>query len=139
MRLRSGAIVLLISLVVAVFSGLAIANDAALVGTAAGVVTLLGLVAWWVLTRLVYGSYGWALTDGTVEMRFGVIVKRHQVLPRTRVQNVTQSAGPVARWLGLASVVVHSAGANTPNIRLPDVNVETGESLRASLLPAALT
>jgi len=95
------------------------------------------LAAWWVFSGMVFRSYAWVLTEGTVELRHGVVVRRHQVLPRARVQNVTKAAGPVARLFGLASVTVHSAGANTPNILLPDLTVEVGDAVRSSLLPTA--
>ena len=95
------------------------------------------LATWWVVSGLVFRAYGWLLTDGTVELRHGVVVQRHQVLPRARVQNVTKQSGPVSRALGLASITVHSAGANTPNITVPDLTVEVGDWLRTSLLPAA--
>lgn len=105
-------------------------------GGLAAAAVLIVVVAW-LVSGLVYRSYGWRLTEGTVELRHGVIVRRHQVLPRARVQNVTKQAGPVARAWGLATVTVHSAGANTPNITVPDLTVEAGDALRERLLPAS--
>lgn len=112
-----------------------VANAATYAAVLAGL-AVLTLAGWWVFSALVFRSYGWLLTDGTVELRHGVIVRRHQVLPRTRVQNVTKEAGPLSRIMGLASITVHSAGANTPNITVPDLTVEVGDWLRTSLLPA---
>lgn len=124
------ALLLLVLGIVALVVGEPAAGVACL-AVAAGVVGV-----WWWYAGLLYRSYRWLLTAETIELRRGVIVRRHVVLPRTRVQNVTRTAGPVARAFGLVSVTVHSAGANTPNIMLPDVTVEIGESLRAGLLPA---
>lgn len=137
MRVRSGVVVGFVAAVLVAFAVVALLNEFPGVGVVSAVVAVAAVAGWWVLVGLVFRSYGWRLTDGTVELRHGVIVKRHAVLPRTRVQNVTVVAGPLARALGLATVTVHSAGANTPNIQLPDVSTEVGDWLRASLLPAA--
>lgn len=112
-------------------------DGATVYGAVLLVVAVLVLAAWWIFSGLIFRAYGWLLTDGTVELRHGVVVRRHQVLPRARVQNVTKEAGPVSRAFGLASITVHSAGANTPNITVPDLTVEVGDWLRTSLLPAA--
>lgn len=109
----------------------------AVLGTACLVGAALVVAGWWVCSALVFRAYGWMLTDGTVELRHGVVVRRHQVLPRARVQNVTKEAGPLSRAFGLASITVHSAGANTPNVTVPDLTVEVGDWLRTSLLPTA--
>jgi len=127
-------VVLLVGAVAAFLGDVAGATTYGVVLAAVAVLVLLG---WWVFSGLVFRAYGWKLTDGTVELRHGVVVQRHQVLPRARVQNVTKEAGPVSRAFGLASITVHSAGANTPNITVPDLTVEVGDRLRTSLLPAA--
>jgi len=127
-------VVLLVGAVAAFLGDVAGATTYGLVLAAVAVLVLAG---WWVFSGLVFRAYGWKLTDGTVELRHGVVVQRHQVLPRARVQNVTKEAGPVSRAFGLASITVHSAGANTPNITVPDLTVEVGDRLRTDLLPAA--
>jgi membrane protein YdbS with pleckstrin-like domain len=127
-------VVLLVGAVAAFLGDVAGATTYGLVLAAVAVLVLAG---WWVFSGLVFRAYGWKLTDGTVELRHGVVVQRHQVLPRARVQNVTKEAGPVSRAFGLASITVHSAGANTPNITVPDLTVEVGDRLRTNLLPAA--
>ena len=127
-------VVLLVGAVAAFLGDVAGATTYGLVLAAVAVLVLAG---WWVFSGLVFRAYGWKLTDGTVELRHGVVVQRHQVQPRARVQNVTKEAGPVSRAFGLASITVHSAGANTPNITVPDLTVEVGDRLRTNLLPAA--
>ncbi len=127
-------VVLLVGAVAAFLGDVAGATTYGLVLAAVAVLVMAG---WWVFSGLVFRAYGWKLTDGTVELRHGVVVQRHQVLPRARVQNVTKEAGPVSRAFGLASITVHSAGANTPNITVPDLTVEVGDRLRTNLLPAA--
>jgi len=104
------------------------------VGLAAAAVVLAG---WWVWAGLVHRSYGWTLTDGTVELQHGVLLQRRVVMPRSGVQNVTKSSSPLARRLGLASVTVHSAGAATPNLMIPDLADDVGDELVVNLLPGS--
>lgn len=135
--LAPAGFVIVVLLVGAVAAFLGDVASAATYGLVLAAVAVLVLAGWWVFSGLVFRAYGWKLTDGTVELRHGVVVQRHQVLPRARVQNVTKEAGPVSRAFGLASITVHSAGANTPNITVPDLTVEVGDRLRTNLLPAA--
>jgi uncharacterized protein len=135
--LAPAGFVIVVLLVGAVAAFLGDVAGAATYGLVLAAVAVLVLAGWWVFSGLVFRAYGWKLTDGTVELRHGVVVQRHQVLPRARVQNVTKEAGPVSRAFGLASITVHSAGANTPNITVPDLTVEVGDRLRTNLLPAA--
>ena len=135
--LAPAGFVIVVLLVGAVAAFLGDVAGATTYGVVLAALTVLVLLGWWVFSGLVFRAYGWKLTDGTVELRHGVVVQRHQVLPRARVQNVTKEAGPVSRAFGLASITVHSAGANTPNITVPDLTVEVGDRLRTNLLPAA--
>lgn len=134
-RLRSATVLTLVALFVAAAVVSFVAGEPVL-GAVSLIVSGATAAAWWVLCGLVYRSYRWKLTDETIELCRGYLVRRHIVLPRARVQNVTKSAGPVARAYGLVTVTVHSAGANTPNITLPDIGADTGEALRAGLLPS---
>jgi membrane protein YdbS with pleckstrin-like domain len=93
----------------------------------------IAIFAWW-WSGMVYHCRTWRKTEGTVELRNGVIWKRHTMLPRNRVQNVTINSGPIRRRFGLVTVVVHSAGATTPNITLEGFPAANGEALQAELL-----
>ena len=93
--------------------------------------------AWW-WAGLQLDMRSWRVTDATVELRKGVIWKVHAVLPRNRVQNVTIASGPVRRYLGLATVVAHSAGASTPNIDLECLSISNADQLQTTLLAAGV-
>lgn len=135
-RVRSGAVVGFVAIIIAVAGVVAVvAGESVFAVVALAVVA--GLVAgWWFGTGWVFRSYRWVLGPDTVELWRGVWVRRHEVLPRARVQNVTQTAGPVARSMGLATVMIHSAGVRTPNVVIPDIAAEVAAVLRSELLPA---
>ncbi|MFN8052105.1 MAG: PH domain-containing protein [Acidimicrobiales bacterium] len=128
--LRWGAVeVLLVA-----FAGLALAYGSPGSGVACLVIAAALAAAWWYGSALRVQSYRWWVTEATVELRHGVIVRRHSALPLAGVQNVTVSSGPVARAKGLATVTVHSAGADTPNITIPDLEIPVADELRDALL-----
>ena len=111
--------------------------------TAAGAGVACGLVGavaagvggvWW--TAEATRRRSWMVGDAAVELQMGVWWRTHAVLPRSRVQNVTVATGPVRNLLGLVSVVVHSAGAATPNIVLHGVDPVEGNWIHQSLLGA---
>lgn len=95
--------------------------------------TLVGVV-WWSGESARRRS--WFVGPDTVELRLGVWWRSHVVLPRSRVQNVTVQTGPLRNALGLVTVVVHSAGAATPNILLHGVSPAEGEWVHEVLLAA---
>lgn len=134
-RVQVGLIVGFVALVFLAGGVVAIVAGEALFAVVALVVVALAAAGWWFGTGWCFRAYRWQLTDATVELRRGVWIRRHEVLPRERVQNVTQTAGPLARSMGLATVMVHSAGARTPDVVIPDISGDVAAALRAELLP----
>ncbi len=63
-----------------------------------------------------------------LSVRSGVLTHRVQTLPFTRVQHVNVQRGPIERWLGLATLMVSSAG---PDLVLPGLAVETADRIKA--------
>ena len=97
------------------------------------VLTLIGLaLRWWVID-LGYARWRWGIDERWVERRSGVVVHTTQVVPRSRVQTLTTRTGPIDRWLGLSSIVIHTAGTHTPNLVIPYLDATAAEELRAEL------
>ena len=63
-----------------------------------------------------YRQWRWGLDERWIERRSGVVIRTTQVVPRSRVQTVTTRTGPLDRWLGLRSVIVHTAGTHTGSV-----------------------
>jgi membrane protein YdbS with pleckstrin-like domain len=105
--------------------------------TVATVLLLAAAVVVGVLTVIVvelrFRSWRWGLDRRWVEQCSGVIVRRTQLVPRSRVQTLTTRTGPVDRWLGLSSIVVHTAGTHTPNLVIPHLRADDASRLRAEL------
>ncbi|MDW3220035.1 MAG: PH domain-containing protein [Acidimicrobiales bacterium] len=101
------------------------------IGGASGAVLLFAL-RWWVIDRQ-YANWRWGVDERWVEQRSGVIVRRVQVVPRSRIQTLTTRTGPIDRWLGLSSIVVHTAGTHAPNLTIPHLDGTTADRLRTEL------
>lgn len=125
------------ALVCAAFAVTCVVAGEVLVAVAPAIAAVALVVLWWRWTDLRFRAYRWWLTDETVELRSGVWFRSHSVLPRNRVQNVSKTSGPVQRRAGLATVVVHSAGAHTPDIVIPHLRESDADALRDVLAPRA--
>jgi uncharacterized protein len=126
-----------------------------------GAVTVVALVAAWVAARQLWGvevtvwalvvvgvvvfvgawmwagvdhrRWGWRLDEDLFEVQRGVIVRQTALVPRSRIQNVTTSAGPLQTRLGLVTLTVHTAGARTRNVSIEDIDVGHAEAIRRRL------
>jgi len=80
-----------------------------------------------------YRRWRWQLTDLALEMRYGVIVHRHEAVPYFRVQQIDIERGPVDRLLGLATLQVTTASASGSGA-LPGISEEQAPLVRQELL-----
>jgi len=103
-----------------------------LTGVLVGLAVLFLALRWWIID-LGYGRWRWGMDERWIERRSGVIVRTTQIVPRSRVQTLTTKTGPIDRWLGLGSIVIHTAGTHTPNLTIPHLEREAAERLRSEL------
>ena len=99
----------------------------------AGVMVMAVLAAWvaWFVPRQVR-AMGYALTDDHLLWRKGIMFRRICVVPYGRMQYVDTSQGPLAAWLGIAEVRLHTAAAAT-DATINGLPVEEAEHLRRLL------
>jgi putative membrane protein len=72
-----------------------------------------------------------------VELRHGILFRQHRQVPFERVQSVELSRPLLARLVGLAQVVVQSAGGSDSHLRLAFLSLGRAEQLRDELLVLA--
>lgn len=94
-----------------------------------GLVLLLGLV------HLVYRYRVWRFEVRGEELyiRRGVLTQVRTLVPYVRVQHVDSRRGPVERTLGLASVVVYTAGSRGADVTIPGLTPERADELQNEL------
>lgn len=120
-----------VAALIGIVVGVAVGAVWVAIGVPVVVVVLLAL-RWWVID-LGYARWRWGIDERWVERRSGVIVRTTQIVPRSRVQTLTTRTGPIDRWLGLSSIVIHTAGTHTPNLVIPHLEADTADRLRAEL------
>lgn len=103
------------------------------VGVLGGVAAVLTVAAAVIVPPLRYRVWGFALRDRDVYLRRGVLFRTISIVPHARIQHVDTRHGPVDRWLGLASVVVFTAGHQGAIITIPALDADEAEELRDRL------
>lgn len=68
----------------------------------------------------------------------GVITQVETAVPFVRVQHVDTQRGPIARLLGIASVVVYTAGSRGADVTVPGLTPDRAERLRNRLRELAI-
>jgi len=112
-----------------------VARDWVWAGPAFGtLVFVLGVVA----ALLRYGRWRYQLQDDALYIERGVVTHVRTVVPYVRVQHVDSQRGPVERSVGLASVVVYTAGSRQADVSIPGLTPAGAEALQERLRRLAI-
>ena len=76
---------------------------------------------------------GWKLDQDGFATRRGGLWRNETLVPVSRVQHLDLERGPLERQLGLATLVVHTAGTRMAAVKLPLLALEDAQALRALL------
>lgn len=91
-----------------------------------------------VLVFLRYRVWRFELRDDSLYLERGVLTRVRTVVPFVRVQHVDAQRGPVERTLGLASVVVYTAGSRGADVTIPGLTPERADALQERLRRLAI-
>lgn len=97
---------------------------------------LVALSVWfslWYPPRL-YETWGYRIDARVLETRSGRMFQRARLLPLSRLQHVDIERGPLERMFGLASLILHTAGTHSANIRVPGLEASEAVRLRDRLI-----
>lgn len=86
--------------------------------------------------RLKYRAWSWRLTPIALELRHGVVVRRHQAIPYFRIQQIDIAQGPLDRAAELATLQVTTASSSGGGA-LPGIAADDAPEIRAELLTRA--
>jgi uncharacterized protein len=99
------------------------------------VTILSGLIAYrWPV--LEYRTTSYRLDDDGIEIRTGVYWRKVIAVPRSRVQHIDVSQGPLERSYGLGTLIIFTAGTAHSRVGLSGLDHQTALFLRDRLLPA---
>ena len=78
-----------------------------------------------VLPSIRYARWRYRVSEDYLEIRKGIVWRKHYVIPFIRVQNTDTRQGPIMRAFGLASVTVATAAGEheIPGLRTADAEV----------------
>jgi membrane protein YdbS with pleckstrin-like domain len=83
----------------------------------------------------VYRHTSYVLDAEGIEIRSGVWWRAVTSVPRSRVQHIDVSQGPMERSYGLGRLVIYTAGTTHSRVELPGLNYDVAFALRNHLLP----
>ncbi|SDH05789.1 hypothetical protein SAMN05192534_101473 [Alteribacillus persepolensis] len=94
----------------------------------AGVLTVLtGVWTIWVLPQLRWRIWRYEVHEKEMELLRGVFIKRHTLIPMTRIQHVDTEQGPIYKRYGLTAVTISTAAGIH---EIPALSEEVGGRLR---------
>lgn len=99
-------------------------------GAIAGGGLLLLIAVVFVMPRRRYRSWSFGKEEDELAVRHGLMVRRLTIVPFGRVQHIDVAQGPIERALGLATLVLNTAGTRGAAVRLPGLLHEDAEALR---------
>jgi membrane protein YdbS with pleckstrin-like domain len=99
---------------------------------AAGVLAVVALVLWLVLVPRMALSWRYAEREQDLVVRRGRIMRRLTVVPYGRMQVIQVRSNPVAHRLGIATVTLVTASADT-DAHIPGLPVDVAQALRDRL------
>lgn len=87
-----------------------------------------------VMPRLRWRHAKWRVTPTQIEWNFGVWFRSENTIPRSRVQHIEVSQGPLQRSLQLASLVIYTAGESLNSVTISGMDATEARAVRALLL-----
>lgn len=102
-------------------------------GWIAAAVAALGMVeaVFWPPAK--YRAWTFTVRESDLFVSHGVLWRTTSVFPLARIQHVDTRRGPLERWLGLARLIVYTAGVRGADLEIPGLALAEAEALRDHL------
>jgi membrane protein YdbS with pleckstrin-like domain len=135
---RIGGAILTTVIAIGSLVGLVIADDGSIWVRLAVWLTVVLLLAWhsyrW--PPLAYRHTSYRVDDQGIEIRKGVYWRVVINVPRSRVQHIDVSQGPLQRRYGLGTLVIYTAGTDHAKVELEGFEHGRALRIREHLLPS---
>jgi len=99
-------------------------------GLLAGAGILLLVLGIWLLPGRRYRAWGFVRGEDELTVKHGLLVRKLTVVPFGRVQHTDVKQGPLQRMLGLATLVLNTAGTLGSSVKLPGLLHADAEAMR---------
>jgi membrane protein YdbS with pleckstrin-like domain len=84
--------------------------------------------------RIGFIKKGFAFRNHDVLFRNGIIATNTTIIPYNRVQHVALHEGLMARYFGLATIQIFTAGGRSSDIEVPGIRKEEAENIKQLLM-----
>ncbi|QLG47701.1 PH domain-containing protein [Natrinema halophilum] len=85
-----------------------------------------------------YGVWRFDLRNDDLYIERGVFTRIRTIVPYVRVQHVDSRRSPLERTVGLATVVIYTAGSRSSDVAIPGLTPARAEDLQESLRRLAI-
>jgi membrane protein YdbS with pleckstrin-like domain len=85
-----------------------------------------------------YRIWRFEIQDDALYLKRGVFTRVTTAVPFVRVQHVDTQRGPIERLVGLASVVVYTAGSRGADVTIPGLRPERADEIQNQLRDLAI-
>lgn len=96
-----------------------------LLGAVGGVTVIFAIIR--------YFSYGYAIHNGNLIVKEGIITKKHRTIPLDRIQNINLKRGILHQVLGLVDLEVETAGGGKAEAHISALSQDDAHSLKIQL------
>jgi uncharacterized protein len=103
------------------------------VGVPTGVLAIVSILYVFVVPRLRYRFWRFALREEELLLERGIWNRVRTVVPLRRIQHLDVSQSVVERPLGLGRLMVHTAGTRSNAVELPGLAIDEAERLRDTI------
>jgi uncharacterized protein len=91
------------------------------------------------LTKMDYQYRGYSLREKDILYRKGVLFKSMTAIPFNRVQHVEIKQGPIARYFGLHTLAVYTAGGESSDLSIPGLEGDMAQQLKTFIIQKTTT
>lgn len=92
-----------------------------------------------IIYRISFKNRGYAFRTHDAIYRSGAISIRTTIIPYNRVQHAALHEGWLARYLGLATIEIFTAGGANSDIKIPGIEKEKAENIKQLLMGKIIT
>ena len=102
-------------------------------GVVTGIAVFLYLAAVLILPGRRHRHWSYAMGEDALRTAHGFLVRKETVVPFARVQHLDIARGPVERSLGLATLILHTAGSYNSTVKLPGLPTDRAIAMREAI------
>ncbi|MEP2990866.1 MAG: PH domain-containing protein [Parasphingorhabdus sp.] len=95
-----------------------------------GAAVLLAVALIFVLPHRVYRRWGYDMGIEQLRVLRGFLWRTDTIVPFNRIQHIDVAQGPLQRFFGLSTLIVHTAGTHNSIVTLPGLATADAEDMR---------